>query len=88
MNNAALAPYTWLGDAEAEEFESVMRTNVVGTLNLVQLVIPHIPRGGRIITISSVITKLAFAMPVYGTSKAALDFMTYAWAEEVSFPCV
>ncbi|KAF2093580.1 NAD(P)-binding protein [Rhizodiscina lignyota] len=84
VNNGAAGPYTNMMDAEASEvMDSTFRTNVVGTLNLVQAVVPHMPKGGRIINISSVITKLAIAMPVYGATKAALDFMTVAWAGEL-----
>lgn len=59
--------------------------NVYGTIFLVQAVVPHMPRGGRIINISSVASKLGLDfLPIYGASKAALDSLSYTWAKEVS----
>jgi NAD(P)-dependent dehydrogenase (short-subunit alcohol dehydrogenase family) len=59
--------------------------NVVGPIYLTKRVVPHMPSGGRIINISSIASKLGIGnMPIYGASKAALDSLTYAWAQEVS----
>lgn len=59
--------------------------NVYGTIFLVQAAVPHMPRGGRIINISSVASKLGLDfLSIYGASKAALDSLSYAWAKEVS----
>jgi NAD(P)-dependent dehydrogenase (short-subunit alcohol dehydrogenase family) len=45
------------------------------------------PAGGRIINISSIASKLGLGnMPVYSSTKAALDSLTYAWAQEVRIP--
>jgi NAD(P)-dependent dehydrogenase (short-subunit alcohol dehydrogenase family) len=42
------------------------------------------PRGGRIVNISSVASKLGMdILPVYGASKAALDSLSFSWAKEV-----
>lgn len=59
--------------------------NVYGTIFLVQAAVPHMPRGGRIINISSVASKLGLDfLPIYGASKAAIDSLSYSWAKEVS----
>lgn len=63
------------------------RVNVGGPYVLTQAVLPYMPRGGRIINVGSVVSKLAlpqFPLPVYGASKAALDHLTFCWAYEVS----
>ena len=44
------------------------------------------PRGGRIVNISSISSKLNVpALPFYSAAKAALDSLSVSWAAEVSF---
>lgn len=69
-----------------EEMTLVFRTNVQGPLNLVQAALPYMPRGGRIINISTCLSRLGLHSPVYTASKAALDSLTYTWALEVMSP--
>lgn len=45
------------------------------------------PKGGRIINIGSVASKVGIpGLPIYGASKAALDNLAYTWAREVNDP--
>jgi NAD(P)-dependent dehydrogenase (short-subunit alcohol dehydrogenase family) len=44
------------------------------------------PKGGRIINIGSIASKVLVPPPVYVATKAALDALTTLWAGEVSFP--
>lgn len=66
-----------------EEMSSVFHTNVEGPLLLVQAALPYMPRGGRIINISTCLSRMGQHSPVYTASKAALDSLTYTWALEV-----
>lgn len=55
-----------------------------GPMFMVRAVVPHMPAGGRIINISSTAARMPLAAyNVYGTSKAALDYLTAVWAGEV-----
>jgi NAD(P)-dependent dehydrogenase (short-subunit alcohol dehydrogenase family) len=52
---------------------------------MVKNVVPVMAKGGRIINVSSIVSKTGMgAMPIYSSSKAALDSLSYCWAQEVS----
>jgi NAD(P)-dependent dehydrogenase (short-subunit alcohol dehydrogenase family) len=54
---------------------------------MVNAVAPHMPSGGRIVNIGSTNSKRGNAqISTYAASKAALDNLTWTWAEEVSLP--
>ncbi|OTA69253.1 NAD(P)-binding protein [Hypoxylon sp. EC38] len=82
VNNAGIAPMTPTVEVTPEEMSSVFRTNVWGPLLLVQAALPYMPRGGRIINISTCLSRMGLHSPVYSASKAALDSLTYTWALE------
>ncbi|KAI6085778.1 NAD(P)-binding protein [Hypoxylon rubiginosum] len=82
VNNAGIAPMTPTVEVTPEEMTSVFRTNVHGALLLVQAALPYMPRGGRIINISTVLSRMGLHSPVYSASKAAIDSLTYTWALE------
>jgi NAD(P)-dependent dehydrogenase (short-subunit alcohol dehydrogenase family) len=55
-----------------------------GPVFMIQSVVPHMPRGGRIINIGSATAKMGTpSMPIYATAKAALDCLTYSISMEV-----
>ena len=84
VNNAVSAYFISSLDTTKEQAESTFQVNVLGALYMVQAVVPHMPRGGRIINISTVASKIGpDILSVYGASKAALDSLTYSWAGEV-----
>ncbi|KAI1075960.1 NAD(P)-binding protein [Whalleya microplaca] len=82
VNNAGIAPMTPTAEVTPEEMSSVFHTNVQGPLLLVQAALPYMPRGGRIINISTCLSRMGLHSPVYTASKAALDSLTYTWALE------
>ncbi|KAI1773318.1 NAD(P)-binding protein [Hypoxylon cercidicola] len=82
VNNAGIAPMTPTVEVTPEEMSSVFHTNVQGPLFLVQAALPYMPRGGRIINISTCLSRMGLHSPVYTASKAALDSLTYTWALE------
>ncbi len=84
VNNAGIAPMTPTVEVTPEEMSSVFRTNFQGPLLLVQAALPYMPRGGRIINISTCLSRLGLHSPIYTASKAALDSLTYTWALEVT----
>ncbi|KAI4864907.1 NAD(P)-binding protein [Hypoxylon rubiginosum] len=82
VNNAGIAPMTPTVDVTSEEMTSVFHANVQGPLLLVQAALPYMPRGGRIINISTCLSRMGQHSPVYTASKAALDSLTFTWALE------
>ncbi|KIW90858.1 uncharacterized protein Z519_08641 [Cladophialophora bantiana CBS 173.52] len=87
VNNAALINDLSLiqpfADTTAEVFGKTMQGNVFAPISIINSALPHFPpKGGRVINISSVSSKLANPDPVltYGASKAALDSITRSLA--------
>lgn len=86
MNNAATAFFCPIAEEpNVDQLAKVLNTNILGPFYMVHAVVPHMPRGGRIINISSTNSKRGNAkISSYAASKAALDSLTWSWAEEVS----
>ncbi|KAM3422597.1 hypothetical protein BST61_g86 [Cercospora zeina] len=67
-----------------EHFDQVMHLNARAPLLMVQAVLPHLRKPGRIINISSVGARAGYpATGVYSASKAALEGFTRNWAAEL-----
>ena len=85
MNNAGaacLCPIT--EEPDVESLMKVLQLNVLGPFYMVHSVVPHMPSGGRIINISSTNSRRGNVnVSTYAASKAALDNLTWTWAEEV-----
>lgn len=53
-------------------------------VDCVRAVVPHMPRGGRIINISSISSRICLPnIPFYNAAKAAVDAFSVTWAAEV-----
>ncbi|KAK9426965.1 hypothetical protein V1505DRAFT_389219 [Lipomyces doorenjongii] len=73
-----------LSELKAEDIMKTFQVAVVGPVLLLQAAYPHIPRGGRIVNIGSVASKLGFVqMPIYAAAKAAMDQLTFTLAREI-----
>ncbi|GKT42517.1 short chain dehydrogenase atnD [Colletotrichum spaethianum] len=85
VNNAGTAFFSPItGEPNVEELAKVFQLNVLGPFYMVNGVVPHMPPGGRIINISSTNAKKGNAkISTYAASKAALDSLTWTWAEEL-----
>ncbi|KAM0228024.1 hypothetical protein ACHAPO_011050 [Fusarium lateritium] len=86
VNNAGQAiAHPEIAAIEATNWDDIFRINVRGPFLLIQAALPHMTRGGRIINVGSIAGKLGIpALTVYGTSKAALTFMSTAMAGELA----
>jgi len=76
-------------EVTAEQLEYEFRVNVFGVIYMTQAVVGvgQMPKGGRIINIGSVASKILVPVsPVYCVAKAAQDGLTTLWAGEVSLP--
>jgi NAD(P)-dependent dehydrogenase (short-subunit alcohol dehydrogenase family) len=84
VNNAAVGHFGSVLTAPLESIVNVFNVDVFGPIQLMQNVVPHMSKGGRIINIGSVASKLGLAeFPVYGAAKAAIDALTFSMSQEV-----
>ena len=87
VNNAADGTTQPLLAATPEHIESSFGVNVYGPIYLTQaaVTIGKMPRGGRILNIGSVVSKMGMTVAaIYAAAKAAQDSLTASWAGEVS----
>ncbi|KAI1487238.1 hypothetical protein F5X96DRAFT_163907 [Biscogniauxia mediterranea] len=83
VNNAGRGIPVSTLNASDEEIHTTFAINVFGPIYMVRAVMPHIPPGGRIVNVSSVYSKISHKnLPLYNSSKAACDSLTYTWAAE------
>src|SRR6185436_3618165 len=76
-------PLPALADYPLDAFGRAFRVNVLAPLGLVQLALPRLTAGGRIINISSDAAREAYeGWGGYGASKAALEQLTAVLAAE------
>ncbi|WP_118138461.1 SDR family NAD(P)-dependent oxidoreductase [Oceanicella sp. SM1341] len=85
VNNAATGHYGMIADLDPDDCQTVLNTNVRGPALYAKAVIPHLGRGGRIVTIGSAAgERLPFAgITLYAMSKAALGAFTRGLAREL-----
>lgn len=85
VNNAGVGLSGRVAELRPEDLRRVMDVNVIGALNFVQAVLPHMPEGGRIINVSSVIGRRSIPnVGGYCASKAALGALSDALRVEVA----
>jgi len=86
VNNAGAGAIMALAQADAERVKEIFAVNVVGPTILAKEALPYLTETkGAIINISSTFGSKAGAMlSHYGASKAALEYMTRAWALELA----
>jgi 3-oxoacyl-[acyl-carrier protein] reductase len=85
VNNAGVYEFAPLEAVTAELFHRQFNTNVLGLLQVTQETAKHIgPKGGSIINISSVVSRLNLpGSTVYAGTKAAVDTITRVLANEL-----
>jgi 3-oxoacyl-[acyl-carrier protein] reductase len=85
VNNAGVASFGDVEDYPLAEFDRLVDINVRGVFVAIQRAVPHLGRGGRIITIGSVNAEWApvTQIAVYAMTKAAVAGLTRAVAREL-----
>ena len=87
VHNAALGVAISTEKTTEQIYDDLMITNVRAPFFLTQAALPHIPKGGRIILISSIAARRftfgGLLQPVYASSKAAVECLARNWAVEV-----
>ncbi|WP_431220150.1 SDR family NAD(P)-dependent oxidoreductase [Leifsonia xyli] len=85
VNNAGVFPFGPTQDVTDDEFESVSAVNVRAPFILVAALAPAMVAAGAgaIINVTTMVANFGMAgMALYGSSKAALQLLTKAWAAE------
>lgn len=77
VNNAGTALYSALKDTTEAEFDQVFQVHVKGPFFLTQALEPLLADGGRIVNISSALTRMAFPRSgPYAAAKGAVEVLT------------
>lgn len=89
VNNAGISRPARLMEISAQEYEAVMDTNLRGTLNMSQAVVPAMRarRSGAIVNVASVAAQRGgglFGGPHYAASKGGVLALTKAMARELA----
>ncbi|MDF1749365.1 MAG: SDR family oxidoreductase [Alphaproteobacteria bacterium] len=84
VNNAGSGVYSPLAETTEEQFDTLMNVHFKGVFFLTQQLLPMIADGGRIINVSSGLTR--FSLPGYGAyscMKGAIEVFTRYLAQEL-----
>jgi NAD(P)-dependent dehydrogenase (short-subunit alcohol dehydrogenase family) len=84
VNNAGTGVYASLAETTEDEFDRMMNIHVKGVFFLTQKLLPLINDGGRIINLSSGLTR--FTLPgyaAYASMKGAIEVLTHYMAKEL-----
>ncbi|MDU4938171.1 MAG: SDR family oxidoreductase [Clostridium sp.] len=86
VNNAARSTLGLFMDATREDIEGLISTNLLGSMYLTKLAIPHmLGKGGAVLNISSMWGEVGASCEVlYSTSKGGLNLFTKALAKEMA----
>ncbi|TKX18657.1 dehydrogenase-like protein 7 [Elsinoe australis] len=84
INNAAAISGLKAHEITPEHFDQIFHLNVRAPLLMLQAVLPHLRRPGRIVNVSSIGARAGFpGVGTYSASKAALEGYTRSWAAEL-----
>jgi short-subunit dehydrogenase len=85
VNNAGLGLSGRVSEVRAEDLRYVFEVNTIGPLNCLQVALPHMGNGGRIINVSSVVGKRAIPkVGGYCSTKFALNALSDSLRVEVA----
>lgn len=77
VNNAAIAEYKGLEDTTEESFDRQFDVNVKGTFFTTQQAVPRLNDNGRIINVTSIVTRTNFpGVLAYSMTKGAIEVLT------------
>ena len=86
VNNAGSGAYGSIAETTEEEFDEVMDIHVKGAFFLTQKLLPLISDGGRIVNVSSALTRAGVTFPgqaTYSMAKGAVEVLTRFLALEL-----
>jgi NAD(P)-dependent dehydrogenase (short-subunit alcohol dehydrogenase family) len=84
INNAGIGLFGPLEDVTVESFDALVQTNFRGTFFLIQALAPLLEDGGRIVNVSSSLTRhVSPGTSVYSATKAAVEVLARSLAVEL-----
>ncbi|MGW8849621.1 SDR family NAD(P)-dependent oxidoreductase [Streptomyces xiamenensis] len=84
VNNAGVGLFDALEEVTPERFDEQVDVNFRGTFFLIQALVPHLADGGRIVNVSTSLTRhVSPGTSVYAASKAAVEALTRGLAGEL-----
>ncbi len=84
VNNAGHGDYALLQDTTEEQFDAIVNVHFKGVFFLTQALLPILVDGGRIINLSSGLTRVsAPGWSAYAAAKAAVEVLTVYMAKEL-----
>lgn len=84
VNNAGIGQVLTLEETTEESFDEVMNINVKAPFFIIQKALPRLKDGGRIINISSFVTRIASqSVFAYSISKGAINTLTHTLAQQL-----
>ena len=84
VNNAGMGAYATMLDTSEAQFDSMMNVHLKGPFFLTQVLLPMLADGGRIVNVSSGLTR--FSLPgyaAYAAMKGAIEVLTRYQAKEL-----
>ncbi|KAF7554727.1 hypothetical protein G7Z17_g2705 [Cylindrodendrum hubeiense] len=84
VNNASWVYFGPALAASTADLHQAFGTGVFGPLYLLQAAMPYMSKGGRVINIGSIASKLGLREgPIYASVKGAMDALTFSLAHEI-----
>jgi 3-oxoacyl-[acyl-carrier protein] reductase len=85
VNNAGVAPFADLQSTTPEIFDQLANINMRSLFFVTQAVLPRMPDGGRIVNLSTAVTRVAFdGILAYAASKGFVDVFTLHLATQLA----
>jgi NAD(P)-dependent dehydrogenase (short-subunit alcohol dehydrogenase family) len=85
VNNAGLGGPTPLDDPDDSRWDAILATNLSGVFRVTREAAPHIPDGGRVINLSSVVGRFGVAgLAAYSATKHGVIGLTRTFALELA----
>ncbi|MGV9879798.1 SDR family oxidoreductase [Streptomyces sp. NPDC003006] len=84
VNNAGIGLYSRVGEVREADYDRVFAVNAKAPFFIVQKGLGRLRDGGRIINISSGVTRIAFPITIaYSMTKGAVNVLTHTLAQEL-----
>ncbi|WP_437596588.1 SDR family NAD(P)-dependent oxidoreductase [Sorangium sp. So ce590] len=84
VNNAGIGAHASFAETTEEQFDALMNVHLKGTFFLTQKLLPLIADGGRILNVSSGLTRFSFpGYAAYAAMKGAVEVLTRYMAQEL-----
>lgn len=84
VNNAGMGLPVPIEETTEEAFDEIIRINVKVPFFLIQQALPRMRSGGRIINLSSAVTRISLpGIPAYTMTKGAIDALTLSLANQL-----